>query len=205
MQVELLPGTRTVVRLPVELREPPTLELLYELAPDVRRVPDIVEAFDLEMPAFDLRDQVDADTTAYIASQVPRHGAERDAMLDELLDPVVRAAISACRASREAWDEVAVIEDRLERARRAGDDFRAGWLQEQVETLAFHAAELMLTAHVRAQEAGGVARAVRLPGRGLIAFYFDADTWLFEGFGWLGRLFGRLATFVLRVREEANW
>jgi hypothetical protein len=135
MRVELLPGTRNVVRFPVELRERPTLELLYELAPDVRRVPDIVEAFDLEMPAFDLRDQVDADTAGYIATQVPRHGAERDAMLAELLDPVVRAAISACRASRDAWDEVAAAEERLERACRAGDDFRAGWLQEQVETL----------------------------------------------------------------------
>jgi hypothetical protein len=97
MRVELLPGTRTVVRFPVELREPPTLELLYELAPDVRRVPDIVEAFDLEMPALDLRDQVDADTAAYIASQVPRYGAEQDVMLAELLDPVVRAAILAGR------------------------------------------------------------------------------------------------------------
>jgi hypothetical protein len=88
MLFELLPGTSNVVRFPVELRERPTLELLYELAPDVRRLPDIVEAFDLEMPAFDLRDQVDADTAAYIARQLARHGGERDAMLAGLLDPV---------------------------------------------------------------------------------------------------------------------
>jgi hypothetical protein len=144
---------------------------------------DIVEAFDLEMPAFDLRDQVDADTAGYIASQVPRHAAEREAMLAELLDPVVRAAISACRASRDAWDEVAAAQERLERARCASDDFRAGWLQEQVETLAFHAAELMLTAHVRAQEAEGVTRAVRLARAGEPWRPFDVHAEAAELFG----------------------
>jgi hypothetical protein len=51
---------------------------------------------------------------------------------------------------------VAATEERLEWARRAGDR-RVGWFEEQVDTLAFHAAQLMLTAHVRAQQAEAAA------------------------------------------------
>jgi hypothetical protein len=165
MRIELLPGMTNVVRFPVERRARPTMALLRELAPDVRRVFNIVEAFDLEMPALDLRERVDADTAGYIARQLPRHGGERDAMLAELLDPVVRAAVSASRASRDAWDEVGSAQERRDRARRAGD-CRTGLFEEWIETLAFRAAELMLLAHVRAEEAEGVARAVWLARSG---------------------------------------
>jgi hypothetical protein len=170
---ELLPGTTNVVRFPIERRTRPTLELLREIAPDVRRVSNVIDAFDLEMPALDLRDQVDADTAGYIATQLPRHGAERDTMLAELLEPVVRSAVSASRASREAWDEVAAAQDRVDRARRAGD-YRIGWFEERVEELAFRAAELMLTAYVRSQEAEGVARAVWYARNGETWRPFDA-------------------------------
>jgi hypothetical protein len=59
MLTELLPRTRNVVRLPVELRERPTMELLRELAAGVRWVGSIIEVFDSEMPAFDLSHQVE--------------------------------------------------------------------------------------------------------------------------------------------------
>jgi hypothetical protein len=165
MRVELLPGTTNVVRFPVERRARPTLELLREIAPDVRVVLSIAEVFGVETPVFDLRERVDAETAEYIANQLPRYGAGREAMLRELLDPVVASAVVASRAARDAWDEVAAAENRLARARRAGD-FRIEALQEQVETLARRAAELMLVAHARAEEAEGVARAVGLARRG---------------------------------------
>ncbi len=41
MRVEVLPGMTNVVRFPVERRARPTLELLREIAPDVRVVPHI--------------------------------------------------------------------------------------------------------------------------------------------------------------------
>jgi hypothetical protein len=85
------------------------------------------------MPALDLRQRVDSETAGYIANQLPRHHAERDAILAELLAPVVRSAVSASRAS------VASALGRLDGA-----------------------AELMLPAHGRAEEAEGVARALRL-------------------------------------------
>jgi hypothetical protein len=52
MWVELLPCLTNVVRFPIERRARPSLALLRELAPDVRRVFNI-EVFDLEMSPFD--------------------------------------------------------------------------------------------------------------------------------------------------------
>ena len=55
MRVELLPGMTNVVRFPVERRARPTLELLRGIAPDVREVLNLAEAFGMEMPLPDLR------------------------------------------------------------------------------------------------------------------------------------------------------
>jgi hypothetical protein len=63
-------------------------------------------------------------------------------MLAESLEPVVRSAVSASRASRDGWDEVASAPQRFDRARRAGCSIK--WFRERVKTLAFRAAELML-------------------------------------------------------------
>ena len=71
MRIELLPGETNVLRFPVEQRARPTLELLRDLAPDVREVLAVAEAYGLDMPVNDLRDRVDLSTAEHIANQVP--------------------------------------------------------------------------------------------------------------------------------------
>ena len=71
MRAELLPGMTNVLRFPVEFRARPTLQLLWEIAPDMREVLALADAFDLEMPVHNLRDLVDADTAEDIVNQIP--------------------------------------------------------------------------------------------------------------------------------------
>jgi hypothetical protein len=147
MRVELLPGMTNVVRFPVERRARPTLELLRGIAPDVREVLNLAEAFGMEMPLPDLRERVDAATAEHIANQVPAGGAEREAMLSELLEPVVAGAIASCREAYDAWAAAAAAEETLRRAQRAGY-FRNESLAERAAALARRAAERLVIAHM---------------------------------------------------------
>lgn len=119
----------------------------------------------MEMPVPDLRERVDAATTEHIANQVPAGGAEREAMLCELLEPVVAGAIASCREAHDGWAAAAAAEETLRSAWRAGY-FRIEPLQERAAALARRAAELMMIAHMGAEEAEGVARAVGLARSG---------------------------------------
>jgi len=165
MRVELLPGMKNVLRFPIERRARPTLDLLREIAPDVREVLNIVEAFGMELPAHDLREQVDAATAEYITNQVPTSGPGRVSMLTELLDPVVAAAVAACRASHDIWLEAAEARQVLLRA-QSDELFWIEPLPSRTEALTRRAAEWFLVAHMRVEEAEGVARAVGIARRG---------------------------------------
>ena len=159
MRVEILPNTSNVVRFPVERRARPTLELMGDIAPDVREVLAIAETFEIDVPLDDLRDRVDAGTAAHIAEQVPPHGPERRAMLDALLGPVVAAAITACHAARDLSLDAAAARSAVGRA-RAGEHFWMAPLEERAALLSLRAAKALVTAHIRVEEARGVARAV---------------------------------------------
>ena len=161
MRVELLPGMTNVVRFPVERRARPTLELLRAVTPDVREVLNVAEAFGMAMPVPDLRERVDAATAEHIANQIPAGGAAREAMLCELFE----WGDASCREAHDAWAGAAGAEETLRRARRAGY-FRIESLQERAAALTWRAAELMMIAHMRAEEAEGVARAVGLARSG---------------------------------------
>src|ERR1700723_2415221 len=100
MRFEMLPGMTNVVRFPVERRARPTLELLRDIAPDVREVLSIAEAFDLDMPAPDLRDRVDLETAEHILNTIA--GTRMlPSTLDELVNPTVARAVDACRAAHD--------------------------------------------------------------------------------------------------------
>lgn len=142
MRIELLPGMTNVVRFPIELRTRPTLEHMRDIAPDVREVLNLAEQFGMEPPFPDLREQTDRTTAEYIALQLPADGPERAAMLRDLEEPVVRRAIEACRAARDA-SVASAAEPAWERA-----------------------VVLTLEAHARVEEAEGVARAVAFARRG---------------------------------------
>ena len=174
MRIEPLPGMTNVVRFPVERRARPTLDLLRDIAPDVREVLSIADAFGMEAPVHDLRERVDAATAEHIADQAPRSEPAPAAMLAGMLDPVIAAAVAACRAAHDASLEAAEAQEALLRAQTAGY-FWLDPLRERAEALTQRAAEHLLIAHARAEEAEGVARAVRIAREG--AVWSPRDVW----------------------------
>ena len=164
MQVELLPGMTNVVRFPVERRARASLGLLREIAPDVREVLSLAEAFDLDMPVPDLRARVDRETAEHIVNTIVA-GAGLSAALDELLDPTVTRAVEACQAAHDASVSAAEAQQVLLAGRTAGH-FWLDPLRERAEALTLRTAELLIEAHARVEEAEGVARAVGLARRG---------------------------------------
>lgn len=166
MHIELLPGLGNVIRFPVERRARPTLDVLREIAPDLREVLLVADSFGLEEPVHGLRHAVDARTAEHVADEAPLEpGEARRAMLEGLLAPVVAAAIEACRASHDASLATVAMQERLLAAKTAGSRW-AGPLGERADALTLRSAELLLAAHARCEEAEGVARAVHCALRG---------------------------------------
>ena len=166
MLTDLLPGTGNVFRFPTEERTRPTLKLLRALAPDVRSVDMLADAYGLEFPPADLRDRVDAEAAEHIANNVePLPSADRAAQLGALLEPVVATAVNAARASRRAWSLVGEGRRQLAQAKREGGFWLAG-REERLRGQEMQAAEATIEAHVRSEEAEGVARAVSLARSG---------------------------------------
>lgn len=186
MASDLLSGTSNVVRFPVEERARPTLDLMRELAPDVRAVEMTAEAFDLALPATDFRHRVDAEAAEHIMNHIDtRPGNSRNAALRGLLDPLVAEAVKASRAWRRAAASAEEARRHAARARAEGGYWMEA-LEQRVDTLEREAAELLLEAHLRSEEAEGVGRAVRLARGGqawrpynihreAVALFFGAD------------------------------
>ncbi|MDE1905790.1 MAG: hypothetical protein KGH75_05000 [Rhodospirillales bacterium] len=162
MANDLLPGTTNVVRFPVEERGRPTLDLMRMLAPDVRTLDMLTDAYGLELPAFDFRDRVDAEAAEHILNHLETEpGAQRTAQLQEMLEPLVRTAVEAARGARRAWSAVGAGRRQVMQAKRDGG-FWMQALEEQLNIQERQAAEATIEAHLRAEEAEGVARAVHL-------------------------------------------
>lgn len=167
MRTDVLPGTTNVVRFPTELRARPSMALLWEITPDVREVLSVAETFGLDMPVADLCDRVDADTAEHIVNHRPAFGPGRGSMLDDLLRPVVSAAVDACRLFHGLAAEATRARQALAYALSGGSTWLSP-LGERADTLSRRAAEAMVAAHARSQEAAGVARAVGVARRGEI-------------------------------------
>ena len=161
MRIELLPGMTNVVRFPIERRARPTLRLVREIAPDVREVLALAEAFGMETPVHDLRARTDAATAEHIAASAPAAPSDREAFLDELEAIAVRRAVLACREAHDASLAAADAQEVLLGAETAGS-FWIEPLREKAEARTERAATLLLTAHAAAEQAEGVARAVTL-------------------------------------------
>ena len=165
MQTALLPGTSNVLRFPVERRALPTLALLREIAPDMREVWAVAEAFSLTPPPHNLRDTADADAAEHIANHAPAGGPAREAMLAGMLNAVVLPAVTAVRSAHDAWAEAHEARQALLRAQASGG-FWIEPLRDRSAKLGLRLAELLVTAHAQAEAALGVARAVDLARRG---------------------------------------
>jgi hypothetical protein len=166
MRVGTLPGTTNVLRFPVERRARPILELLRMIKPDIRELLAMAETFDLAVPGTELRDHVDAETARYILEQYADGGATLKGALEALLEPVVAAAIGACRAANDLAVDAADAQEELLRTDTNGH-FRSEPLRGRVGVLMLKSTELLIEAYTRSEEAEGVARAVQLAGRGV--------------------------------------
>ena len=166
MPTDLKSGASNVVRFPVEEVGRPTIELMRALAPDLRTIDMVANAYGLELPEPEFRDRVDAEAAEHILNHVDsEHGAHRTQQLSAMLEPVVKAAVEAARVSRREWGAVGEGRRQLARAKREG----GVWLQaieERLDAQERQAAEATITAHLRAEEAEGVARAVSLARSG---------------------------------------
>jgi hypothetical protein len=168
MPTDVLPGTSNVVRFPVEEVGRPTLELMRALAPDLRTIDMLANAYGLELPAPEFRDRVDTEAAEHILNHIEGEpGARRAQQLTATLEPVVKAAVAAARASRRAWGAVGEGRRQQARARREGG-FLLPALEAQMDAQERKAAEATIEAHLRAEEAEGVARAVSLARSGQV-------------------------------------
>lgn len=166
MHIELLPGLENVVRFPVERRARPTLDLMREIAPDVREVLLVADGFGLEGTPQDLRHAVDRQTAEHILNEVrPEPGEARRSRLEGLLAPLVRTAVEACRASHDASLAAVAMHGRLLDAKTAGSLWTDP-LGERADALTLRAAELLVEAHACCEQAEGAARAVGCALRG---------------------------------------
>jgi hypothetical protein len=155
-----------VVRFPVEEVGRPTLELMRALAPDLRTIDMVADAYGLALPEPDFRDRVDAEAAEHILNHVDSDpGAHRMQQLTAMLETVVKAAVEAARASRRAWGAVGEGRRQLARAKRDGG-FWLQALEQQLDAQERQAAGATITAHLRAEEAEGIARAVSLARSG---------------------------------------
>ncbi len=183
MNIELMPGLTNVVRFPVEDRVAPSMSVIQGIEPDVREVLQVCEGFFLELPDPEHANQVDAETARYIAEQVlPLAPAERGPALDDLQHPMVAAAVEACRHADRVGKRAVEAGERLAMAQAEGGQW-LGVLEETADGLLSQAAELLVLAHQRCQEAHGVNRAVGMAQRGETwTPYSAADTadWLAE-------------------------
>ena len=182
MNVEMLPELDNVVRFPIELRVAPSMEVIYEIEPDCREVFRVAESFKLELPDPDLANQVDVETAIYIAEQIlPLTPSEQKAALDELLDPVMKRAVHACRFMDRVSKQSVQAELALLQAQTDGDHYHLPSLEEKANTLSNQAAELLILAYARCREAHGAYRAISMAQRGETwTPYYAVDTteWL---------------------------
>ena len=155
-----------VIRFPLERIRGLSIDLLREIAPDVREVLLAADSYGLDNPRHDLSDIVDARTAEYILNEASRQpGAARTRMLDAMASQVIEAAATACRAAQAAHRAASVMRQSLEAARRADQ----GWeeeLEQRSSELTLAWAASLVEAYERCEEAEGVVRATGLARRG---------------------------------------
>ncbi len=175
MRIALVSGTGNIIRFPLERRARPTLDMLRDIAPDVREVMQIAESFALPPPAPELRHAVDRDVAEHILNAIrPEPGPERDAELHALLAPVLERAAAACRAAHDAALAATAAQQQVVTAQTEGGYWLLP-LEERANALSTVAARTLLDAHARTEEAEGTARAVGMALRGETWVPFDVQ------------------------------
>ena len=165
MRYETITLGSNVIRLPIELRAKPSIDLLIEVASDSREVELIAEAFGFDAPDPEERRNADramAETIAKI--DLPVDPKERRAPLNAMLRPLVDRAVAACAEARQAAlrsDEAGA--ELVSAQMEGGYWFKP--LEEAVNHRAVGSARLLLVAHAAAEAAHGAGRAIAFAKR----------------------------------------
>ena len=160
-------GGGNIFRFPVELVARPTTDLLRSLAPDSRQVSLVAEAFGLDEPSIELRQEADSAMAERIALTTcwPEEKNAKRSALEKMLKPLVERAVRLCREAREAGKRSDEAAGKFVTAQLAG----GYWLQPLEETSDARAlawASSLIEAHAASQEALGAERAVSMAIRG---------------------------------------
>ena len=167
MRLELMPGTRNVVRFPVELVAKPTSDLLRSVAPDVREVSLVAESFGLDEPPIGIRDGADRAMAERIAATTcwPEDARAKRAALEAMPKPLVERALRICREAREAGSRSDDAAEKLVSAELEGGYWLKP-LKDASDYWAMESARRLIEAYAAAEEALGAERAVGFAVRG---------------------------------------
>lgn len=174
MGFDLLEPASNVVRFPIERRVKPSVELLYDVAPNVLDVSLLAKSFGIELVT-DGRETKDRAMAEYI---VDTYGSEFSATerpgLDRLLKYFLGRAVDACARAHEASRAARSARELWIRAQAEG-----GYWLSQVEARATsrleEAANLYVKAYHLSEEAFGAARAIGMAKRGEVWRPSDAS------------------------------
>ena len=174
MRWELLPGSSNVYRFPVEIVAKPTADLLRSVAPDVREVSLVAEAFGLEEPPMDVRNASDRAMAERIAATTcwPKDARAKRAAIEAMLKPLVERALRMCREAREAGLRSDDAAEKFVSAELEG----GYWLKPLKDASDYWAmawARRLIDAYAAAEVALGAERAVGCAMRGEVWRPFD--------------------------------
>src|ERR1700683_62189 len=160
MRYETLTLGGNVIRFPVELRAKPSIDLLIDVAPDLREVELIAAAFGFEAPDPEGRRRADRAMAERIAAMdLPIDRQERRAALNAILKPLVDRAVAACAQARQASLRSEADNEKFAKGQMEGGYWLAP-LREAADYWAVEAARLQIVAHEAAQIGYRVGRAI---------------------------------------------
>jgi hypothetical protein len=160
MRLELTIGDSHLVRFPVERRLAPSLDLLRKIAPEQDHIAYLIESFKLDVSVSGIRDEAMQGMMAHIA-ECDWSGAqnEKDTELNDIQADFVARATKACHQA-DAANNLASAALTLSVKADAKGDHMASVLQAQADSLMTKAARRLVQAHMRIEEANGVADAI---------------------------------------------
>lgn len=170
-------GDGKVIRFPVELVARPTTDLLSSLAPDIRYVCLVAEAFGLDEPPLEIRDHADRAMAEQIAmtSCWPEDAPKaKRAALEKMLKPLVERAIRRCREALDAARRSDEAAEKFVTAQLEGGYWLKP-LEDMSDGRALAWASSLIEAYASSQEALGASRAVSMAIRGETWRPFDAS------------------------------
>ena len=142
-------------------------DLLRSVAPDVREVSLVAEAFGLDEPPIEIRDGADRAMAERIAATTcwPEDARAKRAALEAMLKPLVERALRMCREAREAGSRSDDAAEKFVSAELEGGYWLKP-LKDASDYWAMESARRLIEAYAAAEEALGAERAVGFAVRG---------------------------------------